>query len=44
MNELNIKPINNVDVEESSDAGIQICVVKCKGDTCDSCDGICFMG
>lgn len=30
MNELNIKPINNVDVEESGDAGIQICVLKCK--------------
>lgn len=44
MDELNIKPINNVDVEESGDAGIQICIVKCKGDTCDSCDGICFMG
>lgn len=43
MDELNIKPINNVDVEESGDAGIQICIVKCKGDTCDSCDGICFM-
>lgn len=35
MDELNIKPINNVDVEESGDAGIQICIVKCKGDTCD---------
>lgn len=28
MDELNIKPINNVDVEESGDAGIQICIVN----------------
>ena len=44
MDELNIKPINNVDVDESGVAGILICIVKCKGVTCDSCDGICCMG
>ncbi len=44
MEEMKITPINNVDVEADSDSKIQICIVKCKSDTCDSCDGICFMG
>ena len=39
-----IQPINNVDVEESSDAKIRLCIIKCKSDTCDSCDGVCYLG
>lgn len=42
--ELEIKPINNINLDESGADGATICIVKCKSDVCDSCDGICFLG
>lgn len=42
--ELEIKPINNINLDESGADGPTICIVKCKTDVCDSCDGICFLG